>query len=268
MLPTTTVPPGPEASRVPRRRSPEGRMPLREHIRELRNRVLLASGGVLLGAVAGWIWYPKVFEVLQQPVVGFGAERDELIALNFSGVATPLDLRLKVALFVGVLLTSPWWIYQLWAFITPALTRRERWYTLGFVGAAVPLFLAGGGLAWWVLPKAVHLLVGLTPVDAVNVIDAQTYLGFVMRMVLAFGLAFLLPVLMVALTLAGVARAGTWWAGWRWAVLLGFVFAAIATPTGDAVSMFALGVPICALYFAAVGACAIVDRRRERRRSV
>lgn len=240
-------------------------MPLREHVRELRTRALLASAGVVLGAVAGWFVYPTVFDVLQRPLVEVAEERGDLVALNFAGVAAPLDLQLKLSLFVGVLITSPWWIYQLWAFVTPGLTTRERRTTLAFVGAAVPLFTAGAALAWWVLPTAVGLLVGFTPADAVNVIDAQTYLGFVMRIVLAFGAAFLLPVVMVGLGAVGLVPARTWLAGWRWAVLLAFVFAAVATPTADVISMIALGVPICGLYFGAVGVCTLVDRRRERR---
>ncbi|NTW38455.1 MAG: twin-arginine translocase subunit TatC [Cellulomonadaceae bacterium] len=240
-------------------------MPLREHLRELRTRVLLTVGGLLVGAVVGWFAYPSIFEVLQAPVVQLGEDRGELIALNFAGVATPLDLQLKVALFAGAILSSPWWIYQLWAFVTPGLTRRERWYAFGFVGTAVPLFLVGTAMAWWALPKAITLLAGMTPSNAVNVIDAQTYLGFVMRMVLAFGLAFLVPVLMVGLNLAGVVSARALAAGWRWAVLLAFLFAAVATPTADAISMFALGVPICALYAIALGICALTDRRRARR---
>jgi len=238
-------------------------MPLRAHLRELRNRILLAVAGILLGAVAGWFWYPWVFDTLQRPLVEVAAARGDLVALNFAGVATPLDLQIKLSLFVGVLVTSPWWIYQLWAYITPGLTRAERRYTVGFLAAAVPLFLAGGAVAWWVVPTAVELLVGLTPQDAVNVIDAQLYLGFLMRMVLAFGVAFLLPVVMVGLTMVRLVAAGTWWRGWRWAVLATAVFGAVATPSGDAVSMFALAVPMCALYFAAVGICALVDRRRR-----
>ncbi len=240
-------------------------MPLREHVRELRNRLMLAAGGVVVGAVAGWFVYPWVFEVLQRPLRDLAEDRGELIALNFAGVAAPLDLQVSLALFVGVLVTSPWWIYQLWAFITPGLTRRERRTTAAFVGGGVPLFLVGAALAWWLLPKAVGILVSFTPDDAVNVIDAQMYLGFVMRMVLAFGLAFLLPVVMVALDAVGLATARTWLAGWRWAVLLAFVFAAVATPTADVVSMLALGVPICGLYFGAVGLCAVADRRRQER---
>ena len=247
------------------RRSPDGRMPLREHLRELRRRVGRAALGLLVGSVAGWLAYPQLFDALQRPILEVAGEGGRLVALNFGGVATPLDLQIKVALFAGSIVSSPWWIYQLWAFVTPGLTRRERWYTLGVVAAAVPLFLAGAGVAWWLLPKAVELLAGFTPRSAANLIDAQTYLGFIMRMVLAFGLAFLLPVLMVGLNLVGFVRGRTWLAGWRWAVLLGFVFAAIVTPTADAISMFALAVPICLLYFGAVGICVLVDRRRDRR---
>lgn len=240
-------------------------MPLRAHLRELRDRVLLAVGGILLGAVGGWFAYPWVFDLLQRPLAEVTESRGDLVALNFAGVATPLDLQLKVALFAGVLLTSPWWIYQLWAYVTPGLTRTERRFTVGFVAAAVPLFGFGVLVAWWVVPAAVGILVGLTPDDAVNVIDAQLYLGFLMRMVLAFGVAFLLPVLMVGLTMARVVGARAWWRGWRWAVLGTAVFGAVATPSGDAVSMFAIAVPMWVLYFGAVGVCALVDRRRRQK---
>lgn len=239
-------------------------MPLRAHLRELRRRVLLAVVGLAVGTVVGWVLYPQIFAALQEPVVALAEARDQLIALNFGGVAGPLDMQIKVSLFAGAILSSPWWIYQLWAFVMPGLTRRERWYTVGFLAAAVPLFLAGAALAWWVLPQAVGLLTAFTPDDAVNMVDAQGYLSFIMRMVLAFGLAFLVPVLMVALDLAGMVTARTWTAGWRWAVLLAFVFAAVATPTADAISMFALALPICGLYALAVGICVLLDRRRAR----
>lgn len=240
-------------------------MPWREHLREARRRFILVLIGLGLGAVAGWILYPQIFAALQRPVTRVSESGQLEIALNFDGVATALDMQIKISLFAAVILTSPWWVYQIWAFVTPGLTRKERWYTAGFVSAGVPLFLAGAGLAWWFMPQAVGILTGFTPDDAVNLITAQMYLSFIMRMVLAFGLAFLLPVVMVGLNLAGLVRASTWIAAWRWAILLSFVFAAVATPTGDAISMFALGIPICALYFAAVGLCLLRDRRVDRR---
>lgn len=239
-------------------------MPLREHLRELRHRVVLAAAGIALAAVLGWFLYPPVIDALQQPLPR--ATDGRLVALNFTGVATSFDMRVKVSVFLGVLVASPWWLLQLWLFITPGLTRRERRTALAFVAAAVPLFLAGAYLAWRVLPTAVALLTEFTPEDAANLIDAQLYLSFVMRVVLAFGIAFLLPVVMVALTTVGLVRGATWLRGWRWAVLLVFVFAAFATPTPDAITMILLALPMCGLYFGAVGLCHALDRRRDRAR--
>ena len=240
-------------------------MPLRAHLLELRKRLGLAAIGLLVGAVVGWIVYPTVFAILQAPVVELNEARGQLIALNFSGVLSAFDMQLKVSLFVGVLASSPWWVYQLWAFVTPGLTRRERLGTVGFLGAAVPLFLTGAFLAWWLLPKAVGVLTGFTPADSTNLISAQEYLTFVMRMVLAFGAGFLLPVVMVALTRVGIVSGRTWLNGWRVAVLVAFAFGAVATPTGDAISMLVLAVPITALYFVAVGITILHDRRAARR---
>ncbi len=240
-------------------------MPLMAHVRELRNRVLLAAAGLLVGAVIGWIIYPPLFAQLQQPVLQIAEERGSEVFLNFPGIGAALDVQLKVSLFAGAIISSPWWIYQLWAFVTPGLTRTERRYTLGFLGAAVPLFLAGAWVAWLVMPKAVAILTGFTPTGAGNIISATDYLDFVMRMTLAFGLAFLMPVLMVGLTALGAVRARTWLSAWRWAVLLSAVFSAIATPTGDAVTMLTLTVPMVALYFLAVGVGLLFDRRRARR---
>jgi len=251
--------------RSSRRRDPgDGRMSLRAHLLELRKRVLRAALGLLVGAVVGWLLYPVVFEVLQAPVVEL-QDASQGTQLNFSGVMAPLDMRIKVSLFVGVLVSSPWWVYQLWAFITPGLTHRERLVTVGFISAAVPLFLSGAFLAWWLLPKAVGVLTAFTPTHALNLIVAQEYLTFVMRMVLAFGAGFLLPVVMVALTMIGAVEGRTWLQGWRVAVMLAFVFGAVATPTGDVLSMLVLAVPIMLLYFVAVGIGIVLDRRRARR---
>ncbi|TQL04165.1 twin-arginine translocase subunit TatC [Cellulomonas sp. SLBN-39] len=239
-------------------------MPLRDHLRELRRRLTFIALGLTVGAVVGWFVYDPVFALLQRPILDLAEAREQTVALNFQGVATSFDMRIKVSLFLGVILSSPWWIYQLWAFITPGLTRRERTYAVAFLGAAVPLFLGGAALAWWVLPNAVALLTEFTPDEATNLIDAQLYLSFVMRVILAFGVAFLLPVVMVALNLAGLVRARTWAVGWRWAVLTAFVFAAIATPTPDVVTMLSVAFPVCILYFLALGVCVLHDRRVDR----
>ncbi|GHG52487.1 Sec-independent protein translocase protein TatC [Flavimobilis marinus] len=243
----------------------DGRMPLREHLVELRRRLVLAAVGVAAGAVVGWFIYQPIFEVLQEPLLDVAAERGTTVALNFAGAMTALDMQLKMSVFLGVLVSSPWWLYQLWAYITPGLTRRERLYSVGFVAAAVPLFLAGAAVAWWVLPRAVVLLVEFVPQGALNIQDAQGYLGFVMRIVLAFGIAFLLPVVMVALNLVGLVRARTYLRAWRWAVVAAFTFSAMMTPTADVLTMFALAMPICGLYAIAVGVGFLHDRRADRR---
>lgn len=238
-------------------------MPLREHLREASHRFLLAGLGVVVGAVLGWFLYDPIFAALQAPITTVN-EAGKTAALNFEGIATSFDIRLRVSVFVGVLVSSPWWLYQGWAFVAPGLTRRERRMALAFFAAALPLFAAGVGVAWYFLPHAVLLLTDFTPTGSVNLINASVYLAFVMQLLLAFGLAFLLPLAMVALTSLGLVRARSWIAGWRWAVLLVFTFAAVATPTPDALSMILLALPICGLYFAAVGVCVLIDRRAGR----
>ena len=245
-----------------------GAVPLSAHLRELRRRGGWAALGLLVGAVVGWFLYTPVFQALQEPLLDVARARHDVVALNFSGLATAFDMRIKVSLFLALLLSSPWWLFQLWAFVTPGLTRNERRYAFGFLGAAVPLFLGGVALAWWALPNAVRLLTEFTPDGASNLIDVQTYLVFVMRLALAFGVAFLLPVLMTALNFTRLVRGSTWLRGWRWAVLLTFVFAAVMTPTPDAVTMLAVAGPMSALYFLAVGVCLLHDRRLAARRAL
>lgn len=241
-----------------------GRMSLREHLRELRRRVLLAALGIALGAIAGWFGFDPVFRALQAPLLESASARDAMASVNFGGLASAFDVRLKTATFLGVLASSPWWLYQLWAFITPGLTRRERGWAIGFVGAAAPLFLGGAAMAWSVLPNAVRVLTDFIPAQATNLIDAQTYLSFVMRFILAFGIAFVTPVVMVFLTFTGLVHGRTWAGGWRWAVLGAFVFSAVMTPTPDAITMILMALPICGLYGVAVAVCLLHDRRARR----
>lgn len=241
------------------------RMSLRGHLVEARNRLVLASLGVLVGAVVGWYLYEPLFALLQQPLLDVARERDRTVALNFAGALTAIDMQFKLSIWLGVIVSSPWWLYQLWAFIVPGLKRREKLWTIAFVGSAVPLFLAGAVLGWWVLPRAVVLLVEFLPEGALNIQDAQGYLTFVTQLILAFGLSFLLPVVMVALNLVGLVRARTYLRGWRWAVVLATVFSAVMTPTADVITMLAMMAPIIVLYFTAVLLCELRDRRVDRR---
>ncbi|ACZ29112.1 Sec-independent protein translocase, TatC subunit [Xylanimonas cellulosilytica DSM 15894] len=270
MVSLTSVPPYADAT--PDTRASSGpapgrrkRMPLREHLAELRTRLLLVAGGLVVGAVVGWLLYDPLLVLLTRPLHLAAATQHKDIALNFTALGSPLDTRIKVSLFLAVMVTCPWWLYQVWAFVTPGLTRREKRHAYGFLGAAVPLFLGGAGLSWWVLPHAVDIFASFVPAGSSQYVNAQEYLSFVMRLVLAFGVAFVAPVLLVALNLAGIVRHETLARGWRWAVLLAFVFAAVMTPTPDALTMVLVAAPICALYFGALGVAVWHDRRADRR---
>jgi sec-independent protein translocase protein TatC len=238
-------------------------MPPRDRLVEARRRVLLSAAGVLAGTVGGWFLFDPAFRRLQQPILDVAAKRDGAVSVNFAGVATALDLRLQVAVFLGILLSAPWWLYQLWAFIAPGLKRREKRYTLAFLGAAIPLFAAGIATGFYLLPRAVELLTTFVPNHATNVIDAEQYLAFAMHMLVAFALGFVFPVVMVGLSWVGIVSPREWLSRWRWAVFIIFAFAAIATPTSGALSMLVLALPMTALYFGAVGVGAL--RRRKRR---
>ncbi len=249
------------------RRKPktDGRMSLGDHLRELRRRSVISATAIAVGSIIGWVGYDWLFNQIMAPLRKMAAERHGLVNINFGGITQPFTVQLQVALFVGVIVASPVWLYQIWGFIVPGLTKREKRTTMLFVAAAVPLFLAGCYLATRVVPKAVEVLLGFTPQGAVNLPDAALYLTFVTRFILAFGLAFLLPVFMVGLNVAHVLPARIMLKGWRVAVLLIFVFSAMMTPTPDAWTMLALAFPMVLLFFAAVGVATLLDRRRARR---
>ena len=252
--------------RFRRQRDPDGRMSLGDHLRELRRRVLIAGAAVFLGAIAGWFVYNPLLNRLSQPVEELNLQRGANFAkLNFGNLTDPFAVHTTVALFVGLVLASPVWLFQVWAFIVPGLTRREKRTSLVFIGTAVPLFLAGGWLAYITLPKAVDALLSFTPDGSSNILPAADYLNFVLKFILAFGLAFLLPVFLVGLNAAGVLPARIMVKSWRPAVFLIFLFAAVMTPSPDPWSMIVLAIPMVGLYFLAVGISFLLDRRKARR---
>lgn len=235
-------------------------MALVEHLKELRNRFLVAVGAIVLAAIPGWFAYEPILVSLTQPL------RDRHGDVNFAGLTDPFAVQLMVSLFVALIIASPVWVYEIWAFIVPGLKSKEKRTALAFLLAAVPLFVAGCWMAYLTLPKAVDILLGFTPEGAVNIMPAADYLRFATRFILAFGSAFLLPVFLVGLNVARVLPASTMLSGWRFAVVAIFIFAAVMTPTPDPWTMCFMALPMIGLYFLACGVAHLHDRRRARDR--
>lgn len=248
-----------------RSRDAAGRMPLKAHLIELRNRLIIAAIGIVLGGVAGWFLYDPVFYILQQPIQHIAEARGNTADVNFQSVGSAFDMKIKVSLFIGVFISAPVWLFEIWGFINPGLTKREKRYSLGYMGAALPLFIAGASAAFFAMPNAVRALTSFTPEGASNIINASEYLSFVMMIVLMFGIAFVIPVVVVALNMLGILSAKRLLKSWRIVVLVTFIFSAIATPTPDATSMFFLAVPMLALFTIAWVVCQLNDTRRKRK---
>lgn len=184
--------------------------------------------------------------------------------IAYTDLLSPFTTTVKVCFMAGIIISSPVWLYQLWAFVAPGLHKHERKYTYWFVAAAVPLFLGGAALAYSVLPISMRVLLGITPDGSANILPMDKILDFIVRMILVFGAAFELPLLLVMLNFSGMVT-GRRMAGWWRGVVMGvFVFGAVATPTTDPFGMIALAGPIVILYFIAVGIALLNDRRRRR----
>ncbi|MEU4092831.1 twin-arginine translocase subunit TatC [Streptomyces sp. NPDC026673] len=246
-------------------------MTLTGHLRELRNRLLKATGAILATTLVAGLFYQQLVDFVIAPLPGCTAAEGQgppssgrcgLIATN--GLLAPFTLALKVSLTAGLIAASPVWLYQLWAFLAPGLHRVERKYGLAFLATGIPLFLAGAALAYAVLPTTARVLISFTPDRATNILPVDDFLDLATRMVVVFGLSFELPLVLVMLNLAGVlsARRMTGW--WRHMVIGVTVFSAVATPSSDPLSMLALAGPITALYLAACGVSWVNDRRRAR----
>ncbi|WEO79343.1 twin-arginine translocase subunit TatC [Cryobacterium sp. SO2] len=241
-------------------------MSLGGHLIELRKRITRAALGILAGAVVGWLLSEPVLDALRVPIGRIAEAQGRTSELNFTTISEAFDLRMQIAITVGVVVASPVWLYQIWAFFMPGLTRREKRFALGFVAAAVPLFLAGCAAGWFVLPNMVALLTSFAPADSAAIISAKGYYDFVLKLVVAIGIAFVLPVFLVLLNFAGVLSARSILGSWRVAILVVILFTAVATPAADVMSMFLLAVPMMALYFVA-GFIAWIHDRRARKAS-
>jgi sec-independent protein translocase protein TatC len=265
----------PRTSRVV---NPEARMSLIEHIRELRNRVFKALLLVTAGAIGGWFIEEPVFKFITGPYCKLPARIRDGIQPGLPASAQPHNchlivtglfdyffLHLKLAIVIGIIISAPFWMYQLWAFVAPGLHRRERRWTYLFVGTVFPLFAIGGTFAYFAMTKGLRFLLDMLPSTVVPFISVTSYIGYAIAMLLIFGLAFELPLVMVLLNLAGVLTHARF-AKWRRMIIFAvFAFAAVATPSPDPISMLLLAVPCVALVEGAEVFAWANDRRKAKR---
>ena len=251
------------------RRSESVKMPLLEHLREFRKRVVRAASAISLAAIIGWFFYNAIITKLAEPVCDLAAAQrtnsNTCGSLYISGVLGPLNLQIKVALLTGVILSAPIWLYQLWAFIAPALHRKEKRNSIFFFVAATPFFAAGTYLGYSILPVAIKVLFGFTPESLTNLVKFDDYLDFVMRAILLFGIAFELPVFLVTFNLIGFLSGVAILRPWRIWVFCIVLFVAGFTPSADPLSMIALAVPLILLYLLSGLFALWNDRRRAKK---
>lgn len=245
----------------------DGSMALVDHLKELRYRIIV-SALVIVAAMLGSLVFNRqllnlVFEPYQSAIAIYESRTpDGNVIIATDGITGGLLFTLKVALYAGLVVSCPVWLYQLWAFIAPGLLAKEKKYALGFLGAAIPLFLTGIGLGYWISPKGFVVMLGFTPDGVSNIQDINKFLAFLSGMLLVFGLSFLLPVILVALNLMGVLRGRTLAKYRTVGIFLCFLFGAVATPSQDPFSMCALAVPMAVMYVISEVICHANDKRR------
>ena len=241
------------------------RMSLGGHLVELRRRLMIAALALVLGMVGAFIFTDAVIHLITEPIRVVAASRgDDFAVLNFDTVTSGFDLRMRIAFAIGILASAPIWLWQIWAFIMPGLSRSEVRYTVGFLAAAIPLFFAGCASGLAIVPHIVELMATFVPEQGAQFYTASFYYDFVFKLLIVVGVAYVLPVFLVALNLAGVMSGREILRGWRIAILVATLFAALATPAADVISMLMLAGVLSALFFAAVGVSLILDRRKAK----
>jgi sec-independent protein translocase protein TatC len=248
-------------------------MPVMDHLRELRTRLIKIVVIVALGAVAGWFLYGPLLEFLREPYCSVPAKYrftptgPEKCVLIYHGALDGFTTRLKVSVIAGAVLTAPLWLYQIWAFVTPGLRKKERKWTIIFVAASTVLFALGMSLAYAVLNKGLRILLSQAGYGTQALLTVNDYISFVTLMLVIFGAAFELPLLVVMANFAGALPAKLLRKSQRVAVFLIFLFAAVATPSTDPFTMCAMAIPMVLLFEGAVGIATIHDRRKARRKA-
>jgi sec-independent protein translocase protein TatC len=246
-------------------------MSVLDHLRELRRRLIIALLFIVAGAVAGWFLYGPVLTFLEHPYCSvpikyrYHSGDGKSCDLIYTGVLDGFTTRLKVSFIAGTVFSAPFWLYQIWGFITPGLRKNERKYTVIFIMASTLLFAAGMTLAYVVLSKGILVLLKASGEGTQALLTVNAYLSFVTLMLVIFGAAFELPLLVIMANLAGVLSAKVLKKSQRIAVFLIFAFAAVATPSTDPFTMCAMAIPMVALFEGAVLFAIVRERRRARR---
>ena len=245
----------------------DGRMALSDHLRELRARVLKVALIIMMGAVLSLVFFDQVYDLVYGPI---NSAKDNLPAganlLTSDGPGAGLLIYFKLCAFASVVLTSPLWLFQIWAFIMPGLHARERKWSQIFAAIAGPLFLSGVFLGYVTLPKGLEILIGFNPDGLTNLVDFDSYLTFFSRTLLVFGIAFEIPLFVILLNLAGIVSGKALGAYRPWIVIGVFIFAAVATPSADPFTMTLMAVPMVLLFGISEVICRFNDRRRAKKR--
>jgi sec-independent protein translocase protein TatC len=249
-----------------RPRDPEGSMTLVEHLEELRTRLFISLAAIGVASIVGWFLYPPVLRLLHTPFCNslrnLPPDSRPPTGCNFvfGGPIDAVVIKLKVIVFLGLLIALPVVLYQLWAFIVPGLTKRERRMAIPFIGCSVILFLLGVLIAYLTLPKALGFLLGFAGVGFTPLLTAGQFLGFVMLVALAFGLSFEFPIVLIFLTIVGILSSRLLRDWRRWAILFIAVFAAVITPSQDPYTMLAMMIPMVVFYEAAIIVARLMHR--------
>ncbi|HTR95821.1 MAG TPA: twin-arginine translocase subunit TatC [Trebonia sp.] len=252
--------------RSQQRANPEGRMSLIDHLRELRNRVVKIAIAVLVGAGVSWGFYNRIWAFIQKPYCAAvnGCKVNVTgHSLVLNGVMDGFYLHLKVAIIAGVIITSPVWLYQLWAFVAPGLYTREKRWTYAFIGTAVPLFGLGCFFAYLAMSRGLEFFIGMSSGFTI-LYTADTYIGYWIAMIIGFGLCFEVPLFLVMLNLARVVTHERFRKWRKIIIFLVFVFAGIASPSPDPLTMLMLGGVVVVLVEAAEVFIYLNDRRWAR----
>lgn len=245
-----------------------GEMSLAEHLGEFRTRLVRVFIAVGLTAIVGWVFFEPILGFLTRPYCQIPSEfraLDETCGLIATRVLEEFSVRIKVALVVGLFLAAPVVFHQVWRFITPALSPKERRYTLPFVFGSVVMFVAGGAFAFYVIPRGLRILLGIGGEQIVTLLSAGEYFSFIMTTIVAFGLIFEVPLLLVFLALIGIVNSAQLRRVRAYAIVANFFVAALITPTTDPITLMFMAGPMVVFYEASILATRLIERSRRRR---